>query len=145
MEQKFLFNKLNNLLSLRNEKTSFNSQCVFHFFGVTREKELFPNGRFSGCNLIWQSSNPKRDQLIRNTMELSVLSFCHLCYEVSFLSFSLSSCKSLSVSRLLCLDVSLLFTHFAFASIIAECQHAKKKSLSIKPELIGKVINQQFN
>ena len=39
----------------------FNSQCAFHFFGVTREKELFPNGRFSGCNLMRRSSNPKRD------------------------------------------------------------------------------------
>ena len=39
---------------------------MFYFFGVTREKELFPNGRFSGCNLMRQSSNPKRDQFIRN-------------------------------------------------------------------------------
>ena len=42
------------------------SSSVFYFFGVTTEKELFPNGRFSGCNLMRQSSNLKRDQFIRN-------------------------------------------------------------------------------
>ena len=43
-----------------------NSQCAYHFFKVTREKELSPNGRFSGCNLMRHSSNPKQDQFIRN-------------------------------------------------------------------------------
>ena len=39
--------------------------CV-SFLKETKEKELFPNGRFSGCNLMRQSSNPKQDQFIRN-------------------------------------------------------------------------------
>ena len=56
-------------------QTNFNSQCVFHFFGVTREKELFLNGRFSGCNLMRQSSNQKLDQYIRNIYLFSHLVF----------------------------------------------------------------------
>ena len=39
----------------------FNSQCVLHFFGGIKEKKLFINGKFSGCNLMRQSSNSKRD------------------------------------------------------------------------------------
>ena len=50
----------------RNTNNFFNPQSVFYFFGVTGEKDPFPNGRFSGCNLMRQSSNPKRDQFIRN-------------------------------------------------------------------------------
>ena len=47
-------------------KNFFNSECAFPFIGDTREKELFPNRRFSLCNLMRQSSNPKQDQFIGN-------------------------------------------------------------------------------
>ena len=46
--------------------------CVL-FLWSYKEKELFPNRRFSGCNLMRQSSNPKRDQFIRNIYRQSSL------------------------------------------------------------------------
>ena len=72
----------------------FNSQCALHFFGVIREKELFPNWRFSGCNLMWQSSNPKRDQFTRNMHSIVGLA----CFDLQLIRWKIyfSSHKKLN-------------------------------------------------